>query len=147
MFITYEEDGGMIAWASIKDMSRNPVTDKYDPGIDYELAGIVASTSLLYAIERGTDRLYAYSYDESKNELTPVPLAAGSDYIELQGVSGGMESKIVYMRGEGQSRYKAGMSYDEISLGADKTNSKAVSDSCGRYMRALRFTREFDASP
>ena len=92
MFITYEEGGGMIAWASIKTLTRNPVTDKYNPGLG-ELAGIIVNEreSLLYAIKRDSNRLYAYSYDEFENELTPVPLGAGNDYIELQGVSGGID--------------------------------------------------------
>lgn len=92
MFITYEADGGMIAWASLKTLSRNPVTDKYAPGVG-QLAGIAVSEpdSLLYAMKRGSNQLYAYSYDEVKNKLTPVPLAAGSDYVELQGVAGGMD--------------------------------------------------------
>jgi len=44
MFITYEDDDGVIAWASIKNLSRDPETDEYNPGIG-ELAGMLVDES------------------------------------------------------------------------------------------------------
>ncbi len=53
MFITYEEGNGVIAWASIKNLSRDSETDKYFPGVG-ELAGMLVDENkdLLYALKR-----------------------------------------------------------------------------------------------
>ncbi|MCK4999609.1 MAG: hypothetical protein KAS23_08740, partial [Anaerohalosphaera sp.] len=94
MFMTYEAGGGRIAWASIKNLSRDPETDKYDPGM--QLAGIEVCESdlLLYAMLRGSNKLYAYSYDEVENILEPVSLSGTTMYRTLSEVGSGVDIAI-----------------------------------------------------
>ena len=90
MFITYEQNDGVIAWASIKTLSRDPETDKYNPGVG-ELAGMLVdeNNSLLYALKRQSNKLYAFEYDETDNTLIPEALGAQNDYVELEGITTG----------------------------------------------------------
>lgn len=89
MFTTYESVT-TIAWASVKDLRRDPATDDYATGITggNGLGGMAVdeSNSRLYVISRGTDRLYAFDYDEYDNILIPVPLDETTDYVTLEGV-------------------------------------------------------------
>jgi len=90
MFVTYEGDD-TISWASIKSMNRDSVEDDYDTGITggNGLGGMAVDeqTSLLYVISRGTNRLYAFDYDEYENTLVPVALGQTTDYVELEDIT------------------------------------------------------------
>lgn len=90
IFITYEENDGVIAWASIKSLSRDQATDVYYPGIG-EIAGMLVDedNSLLYALKRESNKLYAFEYDEAKNTLSPKPLGTQNNYVELEGITSG----------------------------------------------------------
>ncbi|MCK5608165.1 DUF11 domain-containing protein, partial [Candidatus Pacearchaeota archaeon] len=93
MFVTYEGKA-TISWASIKNLDRNPDTDDYETGITggNGLGGMVVSDDgVMYVLCRGTNRLYAFGYDEPENTLVPVPLGETTDYVALDNISYGMD--------------------------------------------------------
>jgi uncharacterized repeat protein (TIGR01451 family) len=96
MFVTYEGTT-VISWASIKNLNRNPATDEYATGITggNGLGGMAVDEGLsrLYVISRGTDRLFAYDYDEYDNTLIPIALDETNDYVILEdiGINGGID--------------------------------------------------------
>lgn len=66
MFATYEESP-MVVWASTKTLQK---VGEYDTGIDNP-AGIVVDEDKerIYAVRRGYDDLYVYSFDDVNNTL------------------------------------------------------------------------------
>ena len=94
MFITYEGNT-TIAWASIKNLSRNPATDQYATGITggNGLGGMAVdeNNSRLYVISRRTSRLFAFDYDIPGNTLDPVRLGETTDYVTLENLTSGID--------------------------------------------------------
>lgn len=96
MFVNYETPG-IITWASIKNLSRNPETDEVDTGMGMPGGMIVdEQLSRLYVILRGGNKLYAFDYYEEANTLVPIPLDQTNNYVVLDGIgesegSGGID--------------------------------------------------------
>ncbi len=94
LFVTYEQDN-IMSWASLRTLSRDPQEDDSQTGTG-QLAGMAVDENqgLLYAIQRGSNKLYAFDYDPSDNTLIPVDLSETTMYRELTGVTGGMDVAI-----------------------------------------------------
>lgn len=69
MFVTYENEG-VISWASTKTLDRDEGEDEISTGTD-NLAGIAADDGKdkIYIIERETDSLFVYTWNETNKTL------------------------------------------------------------------------------
>jgi len=94
MFVTYE-GSGVISWASIKNLNRDPETDDFDTMITggNGLGGMAVDedAGVMYVLSRGTGKLYAFSYDGQANTLIPQPLGDTTAEVTLTNVGTGMD--------------------------------------------------------
>jgi hypothetical protein len=97
MFVTYE-GSGEISWASIKNLNRDPDEDNYmltlSGGNGLGGMAVDEGMSRLYVLNRGTNHVYAFDYDEAENTLVPIFLSDTTDYRTLPEVGGGFDIAI-----------------------------------------------------
>jgi len=130
MFVTYEESP-MIVWASTKTLKK---VGEFDTGI-YDLAGIAIDTNRekIYIVQRETNNLYVYSFNQANNALVldnHYILEVPSGYLNAWGLALDETNSLLYISTDTERVhvYKTtDWSYDHyIDINVGGTNRQAV---------------------
>jgi len=130
MFVTYEESP-MIVWASTKTLKK---VGEFDTGI-YDLAGIAIDTNRekIYTVQRGTNNLYVYSFNQANNTLVldnHYILEVPSGYLNAWGLALDETNGLMYISTDTESVHvydTTDWSYDHyININVGGTNRSAV---------------------
>jgi len=130
MFVTYEESP-MIVWASTKTLKK---VGEFDTGI-YNLAGIAIDTNRekIYTVQRGTNNLYVYSFNQANNTLgldNHYILEVPSGYLNAWGLALDETNGLMYISTDTERVHvydTTDWSYDHyININVGGTNRSAV---------------------